>query len=48
MRSLAVVAYTADPAKVRKHVVNEGWFDETEVVLLSGSHDGPTHKEVDR
>lgn len=35
MRSLAVIAYTADPAKVRKHVVNEGWFDETEVVLLS-------------
>lgn len=35
MKSLAVVAYTADPAKVRAHVVNEGWFDESEVVLLS-------------
>ncbi|WP_109154544.1 UvrD-helicase domain-containing protein [Azospirillum sp. TSO5] len=35
MKSLAVVAYTADPAKVRMHVVNEGWFNETEVVLLA-------------
>jgi len=30
-RSLALVAYTKDPDRVRRHVIQQGWFDEPEV-----------------
>lgn len=30
-RSLALVAYTKDPASVKQYVLKEGWFDENEV-----------------
>lgn len=33
--SLALVAYTSDPGKVREHVVREGWFKEEEIELIS-------------
>jgi DNA helicase II / ATP-dependent DNA helicase PcrA len=32
-KSLALVAYTGDPQKVRAHVLKEGWFEENEVVM---------------
>jgi DNA helicase-2/ATP-dependent DNA helicase PcrA len=32
-RSLALVAYSTDPARVRDFVVNQGWFDANEVCL---------------
>jgi len=31
--SLALVAYSADPQKVKAHVLGNGWFDESEIVL---------------
>ncbi|WP_155308958.1 UvrD-helicase domain-containing protein [Desulfosarcina ovata] len=33
--SLALVAYTEDPEAVKKHVLDEGWFKEHEVVVIS-------------
>jgi DNA helicase-2/ATP-dependent DNA helicase PcrA len=41
-KGLALVAYTSDPQKVRTHVLKEGWFDESEVVMqqqLENLHD---------
>jgi DNA helicase-2/ATP-dependent DNA helicase PcrA len=32
-KSLALVAYTSDPQKIRAHVLREQWFDESEIVL---------------
>lgn len=32
--SLALIAYTADPDVVRKHVLDEGWFKDDEIVLI--------------
>jgi DNA helicase II / ATP-dependent DNA helicase PcrA len=32
-KSLALVAYTGDPQKVRAHVLKERWFEESEVVM---------------
>jgi DNA helicase II / ATP-dependent DNA helicase PcrA len=32
--SLAIVAYTEDPEKVKEFVVREGWFDSEEVVMM--------------
>lgn len=32
-KSLAIVAYSGNPQKVREYVIREGWFDETEVRL---------------
>jgi DNA helicase-2/ATP-dependent DNA helicase PcrA len=32
-KSLALVAYTNDPQKVRAHVLKEEWFEESEVVM---------------
>lgn len=32
-RSLALVAYSTHPQKVREHVLKQGWFDETEIVM---------------
>jgi DNA helicase-2/ATP-dependent DNA helicase PcrA len=32
-KSLALVAYTGDPQKVRAHVLKEGWFEDSEVVM---------------
>lgn len=34
-KSLAIVAYSANPQKVRDHVIREGWFDEHEVELFT-------------
>jgi DNA helicase-2/ATP-dependent DNA helicase PcrA len=34
-KSLALVAYTSDPERVRAHVLNEGWFEGNEVVMQS-------------
>lgn len=34
-KSLALVAYTSDPQRVRAQVLNEGWFEENEVVMQS-------------
>ena len=33
--SLAIVAYSVNPEKVRDHVISEGWFDKNEVELLT-------------
>ncbi|KJS33129.1 MAG: hypothetical protein VR64_03830 [Desulfatitalea sp. BRH_c12] len=33
--SLALVAYTTAPEAVRRHVIDEGWFKEDEVVMVS-------------
>jgi DNA helicase-2/ATP-dependent DNA helicase PcrA len=30
-RSLALLAYSSDPEKIRKYVVTEGWFEQDEV-----------------
>lgn len=32
-RSLCLIAYTTDPERVRKHVVDHGWFEPTEVEM---------------
>jgi DNA helicase-2/ATP-dependent DNA helicase PcrA len=32
--SLALIAYTANPETVRKHVLDEGWFKKDEIVLI--------------
>ena len=32
---LAVLVYTTDPAKVRDHVVAQGWFEPGEIVTIS-------------
>jgi len=32
-KSLALVAYSTDPARVREHALREGWFEDAEVVL---------------
>jgi DNA helicase-2/ATP-dependent DNA helicase PcrA len=34
MSALAIVAYTADPAMVKRHVVQQGWFSEDEIEVL--------------
>jgi DNA helicase-2/ATP-dependent DNA helicase PcrA len=33
--SLAIVAYSTNPEKNKKHVISEGWFNENEVELLT-------------
>lgn len=33
--SLAVIAYTSDVAKVRRHATEQGWFDENEIEILA-------------
>lgn len=33
-KSLAIVAYSENPEAVRKHVLEEGWFEESEVEIL--------------
>ncbi|MDA3788453.1 MAG: hypothetical protein PF503_08170, partial [Desulfobacula sp.] len=33
--SLALVAYTPIPEQVKNHVINEGWFKEEEIVLIT-------------
>jgi DNA helicase II / ATP-dependent DNA helicase PcrA len=33
--SLALVAYTSDPERVRNHVLKEGWFTEKEIELIA-------------
>jgi DNA helicase II / ATP-dependent DNA helicase PcrA len=35
MNALAIVAYTADPAAVQQHVVQQGWFSADEIELLA-------------
>lgn len=32
--SLAIIAYTKDPVKVKAHVIGQGWFDESEVIEI--------------
>jgi DNA helicase II / ATP-dependent DNA helicase PcrA len=32
-KSLALVAYTSDPERVRTHVLSEGWFEADEIVI---------------
>ncbi len=32
--SLAIVAHTNEPAKVKSHVIEHGWFGEAEVTKL--------------
>ncbi|TCS93293.1 UvrD-helicase domain-containing protein [Hazenella coriacea] len=32
--SLAIIAYSTDPHSVKRHVLEEGWFEESEVELL--------------
>lgn len=34
-KSLAIVAYSTDPEKVRNNVLNEGWFEKNEVEILT-------------
>ncbi|EKN63040.1 UvrD-helicase domain-containing protein [Schinkia azotoformans] len=33
--SLAIVAYSTEPELVKKHVIQEGWFNESEVEILN-------------
>jgi DNA helicase-2/ATP-dependent DNA helicase PcrA len=40
-KSLALVAYTSNPQKVGAHVLKEGWFEESEIVMqhhMDGVH----------
>lgn len=41
-RSLALVAYTKDPSRIRDHVISQGWFeaDEVEVSATAGTASG--------
>ena len=39
-KSLAIVAYSSDPDKVRDHVVHEGWFENGEVEILAVQQKG--------
>jgi DNA helicase II / ATP-dependent DNA helicase PcrA len=34
--SLAIVAYTKDPSRVKAHVLSQGWFGEDEIVSIGG------------
>ena len=34
-KSLAIVAYSSHPAKVREHALHQGWFDDREIELLT-------------
>lgn len=34
MKSLAIVAYTSNPTKLRDHVLREGWFEDNEVIHI--------------
>ncbi|SCW71370.1 DNA helicase-2 / ATP-dependent DNA helicase PcrA [Paenibacillus tianmuensis] len=34
-KSLAIVAYSEKPEEVKKHVLKEGWFEESEVEIIS-------------
>lgn len=33
--SLALIAYSANPGKVRQHAVSQGWLDDTEIIEFS-------------
>jgi DNA helicase II / ATP-dependent DNA helicase PcrA len=33
--SLGIVAYTSNPATVRRHIVERGWFSDTEIEAIS-------------
>jgi len=33
--SLALIAYSGNPQKVREHALNEGWFEESEIEMCS-------------
>lgn len=32
--SLAIIAYSSSPAKVKEHAIQQGWFDESEIEFL--------------
>lgn len=32
--SLAIVAYTKEPQKIRNYVFEQGWFDENEIIYI--------------
>ncbi len=32
-RSLALLAYTKEPERIKQHVVNQGWFQDHEIIL---------------
>lgn len=34
-KSLAIVAYSSEPAKIRQHVLAENWFEENEVEIMA-------------
>lgn len=34
--SLAIVAYTKDPSRVKAHILSKGWFGEDEIVSIGG------------
>lgn len=34
-KSLAIIAYSTDPEKIRNHVLLEGWFENSEVEILT-------------
>ena len=44
-KSLALVAYTDDPQKVRAHVLKEGWFQDSEVVMQHQLESVPAIKQ---
>lgn len=33
-KSLGIVAYSTNPERVKQHVINQGWFDESEIELI--------------
>ena len=33
--SLALIAYSVNPQRVREHVLSEGWFEEDEIEVLA-------------
>ncbi|MDB5320073.1 MAG: hypothetical protein JWN40_1704 [Phycisphaerales bacterium] len=33
--SLAIIAYTSDTAKVKRHALEQGWFDENEIEVMA-------------
>jgi DNA helicase-2/ATP-dependent DNA helicase PcrA len=34
-KSLAIVAYTPEPEKVKRHIQNIGWFEEGEIEIIN-------------
>ena len=39
-KSLAIVAYTHAPEKVKQHVIAQAWFEESEIIHVPNQNKG--------